>query len=235
MSEESDKIDPQEFAWALRGMPCIGGAISRDIKQSIIPFLDELDPLARDIRSVNTVIRSGKILKGYNTDAIGFMAAIESGMGPNMDTIKSVVCYGYGGVTNVVAHIFKKLGKKVYITGRRPDMVIKKAEELSVSVWTADARPDMFINAAPVSDGPLEEVPFFLDAIKGCRYAFDHEMPGKSLNDYCRLNGIALIKGVEMYLPQMFAQWEMFLSDFTDVSNLESLLQESGMLIIESW
>lgn len=226
MSETSEKIDPQEFAWALRGMPCIGGAISRDIKQGIIPFLDELDPLARDIRSVNTVIRTGNILKGYNTDASGFLKAIQKGLGSNIDSIDTVVCYGYGGVTNVVAHVFKQLGKKVCIAGRRAEMVAQKAEELGVSVWSSEVQADMFINAAPVTDQALEEVPMFLETLRGCKYAFDHEMPGKYLVDHCQMHGILLIKGVEMYMPQMLDQWSLFLNNIVDKDALEALLQE---------
>ena len=35
MSALDPKIDPQNFVWTLRGMPCIGGAISRDIKEAV--------------------------------------------------------------------------------------------------------------------------------------------------------------------------------------------------------
>ncbi|CAM9325877.1 unnamed protein product, partial [Ectocarpus fasciculatus] len=214
MSCSSEKIDPQEFAWALRGMPCIGGAISRDIKQAIIPYLDDLDPIARDIGSVNTVIRTGKLLKGYNTDALGFRQAILAGLGPNINKVDTVVCYGYGGVTNVVVHVLKSLGKAVYITGRRPDVVQQKAEELEASVWSEDIAADMFINAAPVTDRPLENALMFLDAIRGCKFVFDHEMPGRCLVEYCTDNGVSLIRGEEMYKPQMEAQWSLFLEPY---------------------
>lgn len=229
INSDSARIDPQEFAWALRGLPCIGGAISRDIKQTIIPFLDELDPAAREINSVNTVIREGNILKGYNTDASGFRRALLAGLRENIADVKSVVCYGYGGVTNVVVHVLKSLGKIVYLTGRREDMVRQKADELSVSVWTPDVRADMFVNAAPVTDGKLDIVPKFLDALKGCKFAFDHEMPGQMLEQYCTLNDVNLIRGIEMYLPQMEAQWSLFLERYMDVSRLPCLLQKSSL------
>lgn len=51
------KIDPLNFVRAIRGMNCMGGAISRDIKGTVGPLLDELDPLARTVGSVNTVVR----------------------------------------------------------------------------------------------------------------------------------------------------------------------------------
>ena len=42
-------------------------------KQAIIPFLDRLEPLAARIGAVNTVVREGDALVGYNTDAGGFL------------------------------------------------------------------------------------------------------------------------------------------------------------------
>ena len=67
---------------ALRGMRCLGGAISKDIKGSIMPLLDEVDELARAVGAVNTVIvrDGGARLVGYNTDAAGFEAAIVAGL-----------------------------------------------------------------------------------------------------------------------------------------------------------
>lgn len=226
---DTEKIDPQEFCWALRGMPCIGGAISRDIKQAVIPFLDELDDSAREINSVNTVIRQGKLLKGYNTDALGFLTALQSGLGHQLDKISSIVCYGYGGVTNVAVYVLKSLGKTVYITGRRSDMAEQKAEELGVRLWSADVQADMFVNAAPVSDQPLENATMFLEALHGCRFAFDHEMPGKYLAEYCDQHEIQLIRGTEMYKPQMLAQWSLFLKGFVEPSQLMDALTRCGI------
>ena len=76
----NDHIDPQKYANILRSMNCIGGAISKDIKQAIIPFLDEIDISAKEVNSVNTVIVKDDKLKGYNTDALGFEAAIVKGL-----------------------------------------------------------------------------------------------------------------------------------------------------------
>jgi shikimate 5-dehydrogenase len=96
--ESDPRISPQQFVHALKGLPCIGGAISRDIKHSIIPFLDDLDDSAKSIDSVNTVIVSpSNRLIGYNTDVIGFRIAIIQGLKKSSLIANSAVCYGYGG------------------------------------------------------------------------------------------------------------------------------------------
>jgi hypothetical protein len=57
----------------------------------------------------------------------------------------------------------------------------------------------------------LEEAENFLPAIAGCKIAFDHEMPGVYLAEYCAAKNIYHIKGTAMYYPQMYAQWSLFL------------------------
>lgn len=229
MSASEPKIDPEKFVWTLRGMPCIGGAISRDIKEAVVPFLDDIDDLAKEINSVNTIIRRGNRLKGYNTDALGFREAILKGVQSSGITIKTAVVYGYGGVTNCVVSVLKSLGIEVFITGRRQDAIEAKAAQLQIEPWTEQQKGsiDLFVNASPVTHHPLIDAVNFLNAIEGCRIAFDHEMPGVYLEEHCSQEGIFLIKGTEMYLPQMVAQWGLFLDGYMDdVSQLPDLFSE---------
>lgn len=205
------KVDPQRFSLALRGMPCIGGAISKDIKHSIIPFLDEVDEDAVKIGSVNTVVVRKGALKGYNTDALGFERAIIEGISSAaIGPVHSAICYGYGGVASVVTTVLAKMGITVYLTGRNEKSIISRANELNVQAWSNE-QCDLFINATPASERPLEEADNFLPAITGCKIAFDHEMPGVYLAEYCSANNIYHIKGTAMYYPQMYAQWSLFL------------------------
>lgn len=44
-------------------------------KTAIIPFLDELDPLAAEIQAVNVISFENGKTKGYNTDVFGFSKA----------------------------------------------------------------------------------------------------------------------------------------------------------------
>ncbi len=197
------KIDPQRFAWALRGMNTIGGAISRDIKGTIAPFLDEVDPLAAAIGAVNTVVRlpDGR-LAGYNTDATGFEIAVRGGLrrlvaeawggSPQAGTpssaaaaaagVTEAVVYGYGGVTAVVVAVLRTMGVRCTITGRRASAAAEVAAALGVEVFDAARhRPQLFINAAPVTNSPLADAVGFVEALNGCVVAFDHELNGTYL------------------------------------------------------
>jgi shikimate 5-dehydrogenase len=203
----SEAIDPERFAMALRGMPCIGGAISRDIKHSIIPFLDGIDDLARAVSSVNTVIvePQTRALRGYNTDALGFKAAISKALERSGLTIRSAVCYGYGGVTSVVVAVLRTMGiNEIYLVGRRMDEAARRAQELGVDPWRPGLEwSGLFVNASPVTDRPLEQAVHFLEALNGAVMVFDHELVGAHLKAYCEARGIVHVPGTDMYYPQV--------------------------------
>ena len=220
-------VDPQRYAYALRGMPCIGGAISKDIKNSIIPFLDDIEPLAQRIQSVNTVIVSGNgKLKGYNTDAYGFRTAIENGIKTSGVAVKAAVCYGYGGVASVVVSVLADIGIQVYLMGRNKDTALRRSSELGIQVWEGEP-VELFVNATPASENPLDQAPNLLEALSGCKIAFDHEMPGKYLTEYCEQNGKYHIKGFDMYYPQMYKQWELFLDGIVEPSRIPELIAQA--------
>lgn len=223
-STESPAIDPVRFIGALRGMPCIGGAISRDIKHSVVSHLDEIDESASAVQSVNTVVvLAGGRLKGYNTDVLGFRTAIQEGLRDSAISVTTAVCYGSGGVTSVVTTVLKQLGFRVFLAGRNMQAVEARCAELGVELWRGEA-VDLFVNATPASEHPLHEAANFLPALGGCKIAFDHEMPGKYLKEYCDAHNIYHIPGVKMYYPQMAVQWSIFLDGIVSKDEIPALL-----------
>ncbi len=222
-------IDPGKFASAIRGLGAIGGAISKDIKFKIIPFLDKIDESAKRVMAVNTVIREDHKLIGYNTDTFGFEQAIKKGIKESGINIKNALVYGYGGVFNVVFHIISSLGIEVSVTGRRKEAVNDRVMEFNLKQY--DGKPkDLFVNAAPVSDMPLDNAVGFLEALSGCPVVFDHQMPGNFLRDYCKKKGVFYILGAEMYYPQMYRQWELFLNGIARKDEIPELISKAEKL-----
>lgn len=62
---------------AIRTFKMLGASISMPFKQAVIPLLDELDPAAKLIGAVNTVVNHNGHLTGYTTDGIGFVNALK--------------------------------------------------------------------------------------------------------------------------------------------------------------
>lgn len=97
-------VKPEGLGDFLAGAKALGYAgfnATMPFKELLIPYLDELDPLAKKLGAVNTVcIRQGK-LYGYNTDCPGYIAALlTAGFTPRG---KRVLLLGAGGAAKAVA------------------------------------------------------------------------------------------------------------------------------------
>ena len=86
-------------------------------KKDVIPFLDELSPVARKMGSVNTIIRrSDGTLFGHNTDYFGFASMVKrSGL---CVAGKKVLVLGSGGTSNTAVKVLEDLGALVVIISR---------------------------------------------------------------------------------------------------------------------
>ena len=76
---ESWPVPPDELeieVGKLRTEPYIGANVTVPHKQNVIELIDTIDPVAARIGAVNTVVRSGESLTGYNTDATGFIRSL---------------------------------------------------------------------------------------------------------------------------------------------------------------
>ncbi len=79
-----------------------GFNVTVPFKSDIIPYLDEIDPAARVLGSVNTVIHTRKGWKGYSTDGAGFVRGLQvKEFDPKG---KKVALLGAGGSAKAVAY-----------------------------------------------------------------------------------------------------------------------------------
>ena len=84
----------------IRMLNIAGANVTTPYKEEIIPHLDDLSEGATIIGSINTIVRNGNKLKGYNTNAIGFMDALKDA---GLDVGgKSALVFGTGGAARAV-------------------------------------------------------------------------------------------------------------------------------------
>ena len=86
-------------------------------KKDVIPYLDEIDEIARRLGSVNTIVRrpDGK-LEGHNTDYYGFWSLIEhSGI---QIYGRKVLVLGTGGTSVTAQAVLADLGAQVVVISR---------------------------------------------------------------------------------------------------------------------
>ena len=77
-------------------------------KEAIIPLLDDIDPVAKEVGAVNVVtIVDGK-LKGYNTDVYGFSQLLERAS-KGRDTSRALIL-GTGGASKAVQYVLRQKG-----------------------------------------------------------------------------------------------------------------------------
>lgn len=109
---------PEELEPFIKGNNFDGANVTIPYKKTVLPFCDELSPMAKSIGSVNTLVRrKDGTLYGDNTDAFGFETLLKStGVHPEG---KKAVVFGSGGASVTAVAVLKKLGaSKVVVISR---------------------------------------------------------------------------------------------------------------------
>ena len=93
-------------------------------KKSVIPYLDQLTPLANEAQSVNTIYKEKNKVIGHNTDIGGFELGLKR-INYNVKN-KKVFILGAGGVVSSIILALKKMGASKIILSNRTK---EKAED----------------------------------------------------------------------------------------------------------
>jgi shikimate dehydrogenase len=115
---------------ALRGDDFFGANVTIPHKQAVVPLLDRLDERAGPIGAVNTIVRDGDQLVGYNTDIAGFARALreDAGFDPKG---KHVAIIGNGGAARAVSLVLiEGRASVITLTGRSPRKMDKLVSDL---------------------------------------------------------------------------------------------------------
>ncbi|SAK59804.1 shikimate dehydrogenase [Caballeronia ptereochthonis] len=158
-----------ELLVAAEHMGYDGLNVTYPCKQSVIPLLDELDPDARALGAVNTVVlKDGKRI-GYNTDWSGFARAFQRGL--PAAPLERVVQLGAGGAGAAVAHAALTMGAReltlfdsdesraaslaAELAARFPGRIVKSGGDLRETLQAASG----LIHATPTGMAKLPGLP----------------------------------------------------------------------------
>ena len=123
--KQLNKVDIDNIILEVKSGKIDGINVTVPFKQSVIPFLDELTPLAKEAQSVNTIFKENNKIIGHNTDIGGFELALKY---INYDVKdKKIFILGAGGVVPSIILSLKKMGVSRIILSNRTK---KKAEDL---------------------------------------------------------------------------------------------------------
>jgi 3-dehydroquinate dehydratase/shikimate dehydrogenase len=204
----------RDFLSAIPDFGIRGFSVTLPHKETVIKHLKECEPLAADIGAVNTiVVRRDGSLYGCNTDYVGVLRALEKKL-----RIKGsrVLIFGAGGSARAAAFAFTRAGAVVGICARR-----EKAAEALARAIGGDVVPrramrteffDAILNSTPVGMHPHDGISPLAPGELHCRIVMDliYRPQKTQLLKYAAKKGIATVSGVEMFLAQGIAQWEIW-------------------------
>ena len=163
-----------------------GTNVTFPFKQDVLALLDAVDPEARQIGAVNTVVfgADGRST-GYNTDRRGFRRSFEEGLGRAAADGKTVVQVGAGGAGRAVAFALMDLGvAQLILHDREPaqaktllaDLAAHYGAvrcKLSTDLAAEVAAADGVVNATPVGMAGIPGNPVPVDALHKGQWAAD--------------------------------------------------------------
>lgn len=129
-----------------------GLSLTMPLKEAVLPLLDDVDPAARAIGAVNTVIFDGTRRRGYNTDVVGASATLDA-LSLAL-TGRRVTLLGAGGAARaVVTALASHDVAEVRVVVRDPTRalgLLDLAERLGVSAAAAPWAPASLAESALV-------------------------------------------------------------------------------------
>ncbi|HEC21046.1 MAG TPA: shikimate dehydrogenase [Candidatus Peregrinibacteria bacterium] len=212
-------------AEGLRALPVKGFSVTIPYKEKIIPLLDRVDPVARELGAVNTVVREGKKLIGYNTDWVGVYQPLRK---YSLKGKKASVL-GAGGAARAAVYALKKLGAKVTVFNRTFSRAQRLGKEFKVNSALLKDFPqyksDIVINATSVGM-ESKKMSIKTKDIPTGGIVFDIVYTPKetALLKAARKKGCRVIYGTEMFLAQAAEQYKLWTGEEAPLGVIEKVL-----------
>lgn len=219
----------------IKGLSVSGASVTIPHKESVIPYLDEIDPVAANIGAVNTIHlverQGGSILCGSNTDWIGANRALQEKTGLEG---RRIIILGAGGSARALGFGFQEAGAKVVLCSRTESRGRALAGELNCD-WQSLAevgrlQGDILVNATSVGMAPnVEESLMPVPALAGFEVVMDivyAPLATRLLEDAAAV-GCTTVNGLEMLLYQGVAQFELWTGKRAPVATMRRILLEA--------
>jgi len=201
----------RELDWNVHGL-----SVTAPHKSAVLAQLDWIEPAAKEIEAVNTILIADDQLRGYNTDAQGFIKPLVQRLGDIREARCAVI--GAGGAASAALWALRRAGAKTTLCARNE----KKANLLAARFGTrwmklAEANFagfDVVINATPLgSAGHFEnESPATTQQLRGARLAYDlvyNPAETRFLRE-ARAAGCETLGGLEMLVSQATEQFRLW-------------------------
>ena len=167
-------LDEDELEGMLRNTEYRGFNVTSPYKRAVIPFLDELSDLARELCAVNTILRrSDGTLYGDNTDVYGFERMIDA----SRVSGRKILVLGSGGACSAICKALQNMeSKEIVVVSRhsRGEDGFCTYEEL-----TNHLDANVVVNATPIGmypesgKSPMDDAPVTFEDFTQLESVFD--------------------------------------------------------------
>ncbi len=200
-----------QFPTLLAQNPSLKGlAVTIPHKQAIIPFIDDLAQEVKAIGAVNCIQFKDGILRGYNTDVIGF----ESSFSPLRQPCHTkALILGTGGASKAVQYILKKLAIPFKLVSR-----VKNNEEGMITYSELDEKImneyKIIVNCSPVGMSPNDihkpAIPY--EYVGNLHYLYDlvYKPAETRFLSEGKKRGATIKNGFEMLIIQAEENWRIW-------------------------
>ena len=215
---------------SLRAPDLLGANDTIPHKEAVLPWLDECDPQAARIGAVNTIVNRQGRLVGYNTDAPGFLRALQEQAGSGFELRgKQAIILGNGGAARgaAVALLDSQVGA-LTILGRTEEhietLLAKLHQQTSVSTLRGAllnapivveylSKADILVNTTAVGLKPSDET-LLIDVATLPVSTLVMDMifnpPQTPLLRAAKANGCSVCNGLPMLLYQGILAFELW-------------------------
>ncbi len=202
----------------VRALGIRGCSVSMPFKEDVLALVEEVEPSAATLRSVNTIVNDDGRLTASNTDYLAVQQLIdEHGLSPQ----QSVVIRGSGGMASAVGAAFADRGfgaGTVVARNRHAGHALADRLGYDFVADTAGSCPraaDILVNVTPIGmAGGSEEhdVAFSAEAISSAHTVFDVvALPAQTpLIAAARTAGVRVITGAQVIALQAAEQFERY-------------------------
>ncbi|WP_369282847.1 shikimate kinase [Oscillibacter sp. GMB15532] len=212
------ELEPHELPGFL-SRPDIGGLnVTIPYKRDVMPLCDVIDPAAREIGSVNTIVRRDGKLYAWNTDITGFLYMADLA-GVELKGRK-VVILGGGG-TSLTAQAAARAA------GAREIAVITRSGPSNYETLSHHADGEIVINTTPVGMYPnTGAAPVNLERFSACQGVLDvvYNPRRTALLLQAEALGLPCSDGLPMLVAQAIAAEELFFNQRIDPAENRRIL-----------
>ncbi|MDO9464777.1 MAG: shikimate dehydrogenase [bacterium] len=231
----------------VRGLGIRGLSVTIPHKVEVIKYLDEIDEIAMQIGSVNTIVNENRNLKGYTTDGT---AAVRSLKEKGVDIRgKKILILGSGGAARAIAFtlIMKEKPASLVIGGIIKDELDKLVQDVK-GFGSLDSRyltgfitngkslekrlqdVDILIQCTPVGMYPgIDDTPVLKRLLRSSLTVFDIiYTPLKTrLARDAEETGCVVVSGIDMFVYQAALQFELWTDRPAPIDIMKKALLEN--------